>query len=277
MDKNDLNRLVEKTRWLRLAYLDMVMSGGQGHIPSGFSMAEILVALYYSGFVNYRHGEPLFEDRDRVIISKGHAAPILYPILADIGYFDSKELRSFTKEGGLLSMYPDPKIPGIECVSGSLGHGIGLASGILVGSNTRQSERFRTYVVIGDGECYEGSVWESAFFAAANKISALTVIVDANQYCILGSIEECLTQGNLTEKWRSFGWDTYDVNGHSFQELNEAFIASSRTDMPSVIVARTLKGKGVSFMEGRHLWHNRVPNEHEYILAKEELMKGGLQ
>ena len=135
-----------------------------------------------------------------------------------------------------------------------------MASGLLIGAATPRAEKFRAYVVLGDGECYEGSIWEAAFFSAAKKISSLTVIVDANQYCILGSIEECLSQGSLGEKWKAFGWDTHEVNGHSISEVYAALVASEKSNQPSVIVAHTLKGKGVSFMEGKHLWHNRVPN-----------------
>jgi len=273
----DFEVLKEKAKWLRLSYLDMVMNAGQGHIPSGFSMVEILISLYYSGLVKYSSKDPNDEYRDRVIVSKGHAAPVLYPVLADLGYFDTDNLNSFTQENSLLSMYPDPKIPGIECVSGSLGHGIGLASGITVGMGNLKGDKFHTYVILGDGECYEGSVWESAFFAAAKNIESITVIVDANQYCILGSIEECLSQGDLKSKWEAFGWDAHQVNGHSIEELHTTLKNCKKTNKPSVIIANTLKGKGVSFMEGQHLWHNRTPNKQEYEIARTEILNGNIK
>lgn len=268
MNVNDLNA---KALWLRQQLFEMCMRQRQGHIPSSFSCAEILVTLYYGGVARWARGEPKHPDRDRVIVSKGHAAMALYPILADIGYFPPEELERFTRPDGLLGMYADFRIPGIEGISGSLGHGIGMASGFALAA--RQDGRdHRSFVILGDGECYEGSIWEAAMFAAHHRLDSLVAIVDRNKLCIMGATEDLLSLGDLEGKWRSFGWHAVSCDGHDVRALGEAFALAGRTGgKPLAIIADTVKGKGISFMEGRNEWHNRMPSEARIATARAEL------
>lgn len=267
----DLEQLVDRSRWLRRELFEMVVRQRDGHIPSSFSMAEILVSLYYGGVLRWRRREPQAPDRDRLIVSKGHAAMALYPILADLGYFPQSELERFTKPDGLLGMYADVRIPGIEGISGSLGHGLGMACGFAYAAR-RAGAAYRSFVVLGDGECYEGSVWESAMFAAHHGFDNVVAIVDRNALCILGETEGFVRLEPLDEKWRSFGWHVERVDGHSFSELLAAFSRIGHTGgKPLAIVADTVKGKGISFMEGRSEWHNRMPGEAQLAQARAEL------
>jgi transketolase len=263
--------LVERSQWLRRQIFEMVLRQRDGHVPSSFSMAEILVTLYYGGVLRWTRGAPTDPGRDRLIVSKGHAAMALYPILADIGYFPPEELDRFTQPGGLLGMYADVRVPGIEGISGSLGHGLGMACGFCYAARL-DGERHRSFVILGDGECYEGSVWESALFAAHQGFDNLVAVVDRNALCILGKTEELVRLEPLEEKWRAFGWHVERVNGHSFAELHDAFALAGRTNgKPLAIVADTVKGKGISFMEGRAGWHNKMPNEEQAAQARLEL------
>jgi transketolase len=267
----NINDLEDKALWLRQQVFDMVIRQKKGHIPSCYSCAEIMTALYYGGNVRYTAGNADDPDRDRVIISKGHAAMVLYPILADIGYYSAEELERFTQPGGLLGMYADFRIPGIEGISGSLGHGVGMGAGFCLAAR-QDKQDYRTFVLVGDGECYEGSIWESAMFAAHHRLDNLVVIVDRNQLCILGRTEDLLDQGDLEEKWRSFGWHSVSIDGHSFEEIQDALDRVGATDgKPLAIVANTVKGKGISFMEGRSEWHNRMPSDELIATARNEL------
>lgn len=266
-----INDLRNRSQWLRRQIFGMVTTAGQGHIPSSFSMVEILVSLYFGGVAHYTKGNPNDPKRDKIIVSKGHAAAALYPIFAEIGYFPREELDRFTLPGGLLGMYADFRVPGIEGISGSLGHGVGMGAGFSLVAR-QQSTNTRSFVILGDGECYEGSIWESALFAAHHRLDNLVVVVDRNQLCILGPTEECLQLGNLEDKWKSFGWETVSVNGHRYCELLDAFGKVGKTDgKPLAIIANTVKGKGISFMEGRSEWHNKMPSPEQKLSALSEL------
>ncbi len=267
----NLNDLEAKAHWLRQELFEMVMRQKKGHIPSCYSCAEIMVALYYGGVANITEGNPDDPNRDRIIVSKGHAAMVQYPILADLGFFPKSELEHFTEPGGLLGMYADFRIPGIEGISGSLGHGVGMGAGFAMAAR-QDKQDYLSFVILGDGECYEGSIWESAMFAAHRKLDNLVAIIDRNQLCILGKTEELLELGDMEAKWRSFGWDAVTVDGHSFDELMPAFDRIGKTDgKPLAIIANTVKGKGISFMEGRPEWHNRMPNDEQIAQARSEL------
>jgi transketolase len=256
-----INDLEDKALWLRRALWDMVMGQRKGHIPSTYSCTEIMVSLYYGGVAKVSPDNPDDPSRDRIIVSKGHAAMVQYPILADLGYFDESELGRFTQPGGLLGMYADFRIPGIEGISGSLGHGVGMGAGFALAAR-QDGHDYKTFVIVGDGECYEGSIWESAMFAAHHKLDNLVTIVDRNELCILGKTEDLLELGDMEAKWQSFGWEAATVDGHSFDELMTAFGKMGKTNgKPLAIIANTVKGKGISFMEGRSEWHNRMPNE----------------
>ncbi|MEE2746191.1 MAG: transketolase [Pseudomonadota bacterium] len=266
-----INNLEEKASWLRRELWKMVIRQKSGHIPSSFSCVEIIVSLYYGGAAKVFRGKPEHPERDRIIVSKGHAAMVQYPVLADLGYFRKSELKKFTQPGGLLGMYADVNIPGIEAISGSLGHGVGIGSGYALAAKMDNAD-YKTFVVVGDGECYEGSIWESAMFASHHKLENLIVIVDCNELCILGRTKDLLDLGDLADKWRSFGWKSVCVDGHSFKELSSALSSVGQTDsQPLCIIANTVKGKGISFMEGLAEWHNRMPNQRQEAIARAEL------
>lgn len=263
--------LERRARWLRQEIFEMVIAAEQGHVPSSFSMAEILVALYYGGVARIFPGEPHHPRRDRLLVSKGHAAHALYPIFADLGFFPAEELTRFTQPDGLLGMYADFRTPGIEGISGSLGHGVGMGAGITLAAR-QNNEDHRAFVIVGDGECYEGSIWESALFAAHHRLDKLVTIVDRNQLCILGRTEDCLQLGDLAGKWSAFGWAVTEADGHDFASLSAAFAQIGHTDgKPLAIIAHTVKGKGISFMEGKAGWHNKMPDAELLAQARAEL------
>jgi transketolase len=267
----NVEALIARSQWLRQSLFEMVMRKKAGHLPSSFSMVEILVSLYYGGVARVTRGDPKDPGRDRILVSKGHAAMAQYPILADYGFFPESELERFTEPGGLLGMYADFRIPGIEGISGSLGHGVGMGAGIALAARN-DGHAHRAFIILGDGENYEGSIWESAMFAAHHRLDNLVVIVDRNQLCILGRTEELLQLGDLEAKWRSFGWEAATVNGHSYKSLLAAFEKIGDTGgKPYVIIADTVKGKGVSFMEGRAEWHNRMPDDALIAQARADL------
>lgn len=265
----EIQNLVDKSQQLRIKLFDLVMQDMRGHIPSSYSCLEIVINLFYGGVLKYSIQKS--DDRDRLIVSKGHAAMVLYPILAELGYFDKSELKRFTKPDGLLRMYADHSIPGIEAVSGSLGHGLGLSAGYALAAKNDE-KAYRSFVIIGDGECYEGSVWESAMFAAHHQLDNLVAIIDVNQLCIMGRTEECVNQGSIEDKFKAFGWETISVDGHSHTQLQNAFtIMNHKNGKPKAIIANTVKGKGISFMESQPLWHNKMPTPDQIEQAYEEL------
>ena len=240
--------LIERSGWLRKQLFEMVMRTKKGHVPSSFSAVEILIALFYGGILRYQTGRPADPLRDKIIVSKGHAAMALYPILADIGFVPAAELENFTRKDCLLRMYADPGIPGIDSISGSLGHGLGIGAGMALAAKQDGRDQ-RSFVIVGDGECYEGSVWESALFASHQRLDNLIGIVDRNRLAIMGPTENLLKLDSLEEKFRSFGWEAVTINGHSYREIVGAFRRIGHTNgRPLAIVANTVKGKGISFM-----------------------------
>ena len=268
---NDKNKLKEKSLWLRKEIFEMVVSVNQGHIASALSQCEILISLFYGGILNYKIGSPTWEDRDRLIISKGHSAMGVYPILSDIGYFEKSELKKYGTPEGILRIYGDKSIPGIDSTSGSLAQAPGIACGIGVAAKA-DNKNINTFIILSDGEHYEGSLWESALFASHNKLDNLIFVVDRNKQIILGKSEDCLSLEPLNEKWKSFGWNVYEVNGHDYSELlvslNQCKV---RNGKPSVIIANTIKGKGISFMEDVTRWHNTMPNQEQIKIARKDL------
>jgi transketolase len=255
-----MSALIERSAWLRKELFRMVMRTKKGHIPSSFSCAEILIALFYGGILRYQKGRPSDPLRDRIIVSKGHAAMALYPILADLGFVPAAELENFTRKDCLLRMYADPSIPGIDSISGSLGHGLGIGAGMALAAKQDGRDQ-RAFVIVGDGECYEGSVWESAVFAGHQRLDNLVGIVDRNRMAIMGPTENLLQLGSLEDKFRSFGWETVSINGHSYREILDVLERIGETGgRPLAIIANTVKGKGISFMENKSEWHNRMPD-----------------
>ncbi|MES2963070.1 MAG: transketolase [Bdellovibrionota bacterium] len=262
--------LIRKSQWLRKELFDLVVKKQKGHIPSSYSINEMLIALYYGGYVQSPAG-PKDPNRDRVIISKGHAAMALYPILIDKGYVPGSETAKFTDADGMLRMYADPSIPGIESVTGSLGHGVGIACGYALAAKC-DGAKYSTYVIAGDGECYEGSIWETALFAAHHKLNNFCLIVDRNGLCIMDATENCVKMDPLDEKFRSFGFDVRKIDGHRYSQILPALndFEARKSDRPMAIIMDTVKGKGISFMEGKAGWHNKMmsPQETEKALAE---------
>lgn len=264
--------LIKKTAWLRREAFELVARSKKGHYPSSASCTELVVALYYGGFLKYNAQNPKDPDRDRLFISKGHAGMVLYPILEELGFVPKGELHKFTKPEGVFRFYPDPSIPGIEAITGSLGHGMGLAAGHCLAAK-RDGRNIRSFVIIGDGECYEGSTWETALFAAHQQLDNLVVMVDRNGCIIMDHTEKCVKLAPMADKWRAFGFHTIEIDGHSMDEVTKALAeaTSGKIKGPVCIVANTVKGKGISYMENRPDWHNRMPTEEQTAQARQEL------
>lgn len=261
------------TRKIRGKVLDMDYAAQVAHLASALSSVDILAVLFYK-ILKIDPKNPKYPDRDRFILSKGHAAMALYATLSYKGFIPEEMLGTFGKPGTSLAEHPDPNICGIEATTGSLGHGLSLGIGMALAGRIQQ-RNYRVYVLMSDGECNEGSVWEAAMFAPAHKLENVTAIVDFNKWQATGRSTEILSLEPLAAKWESFGWNTYEVNGHNLEELSE--ILNNIPDgsgKPVAIIAHTVKGKGVSFMEDDNNWHYRVPNEDELNKAKKEL---GLQ
>jgi transketolase len=265
-----IKELEEKARWVRRRTFEMVISAGSGHLGGSFSSTDILVALYYGGVLAHDPSNPNWDGRDRLIASKGHSSLALYPILADRGYFPIADLEGFNDEGSTLGGHPDTRTPGIETVTGSLGHGLGIGAGLALGMR-RNGESSGTYVLIGDGESQEGAIWESAMFASQHNLSRLTVIVDNNGVSATDHTANTIKVEPVVDKWAAAGWDVRPVDGHSMAELLEAFSGEGTSGRPKAIVAKTVKGKGVSFMEDTAAFHHGLPSGDQIELARAEL------
>ena len=242
------------------------------HLGSCLSCVEMLVTLYWQE-LRIDPSRPDDPDRDRFLLSKGHAAPILFQVLGERGFFPLERLEDFGKAGSVFHEHP-PKpgyIPGIEAATGSLGHGLPMALGMALAARIQQRP-IRCYALLSDGECNEGSIWEAAMLAAAQKVSTLTAIIDYNKWQATGRSQEIMALDPLAAKWEAFGWHTQEINGHDFEAIKAALdTARAERQRPSVIVAHTVKGKGVSFMEDDNNWHYRTPNADELAAAIAEL------
>lgn len=270
MDKK-IRILKKKAKWVRSQVLEMIVSAHKGHIGGAFSCTDILVTLYYGSILRFNPKNPNWNKRDRFILSKGHSGVALYAVLADLGFFPRSELRLFC-QNSLLGGHPDSKIPGVEVDTGSLGHGLGIASGLALSAKLDKKDHM-VVVLLGDGECYEGSVWEAAIFAAHHKLNNIVAIIDRNHQCVTDFTENCNSLEPLFNKWESFGWNVKTIDGHSFEELLSVFedFRSCKSPKPLMIIAHTVKGKGVSFMEGKIAWHHSIPSGENLELARKEL------
>ncbi len=270
--QRNITALKDKAREIRAAVLEMIVGANKGHIGGALSCTDILVALYYGGVLRVDPANPRWAGRDRFILSKGHSASALFAILADLGFFEKTTLTTYCKNGTLLGGHPDRRVPGIETDTGSLGHGLGIGVGMAL-SAKMNGENHRVVVLLGDGECCEGSVWEALVFASHHKLENLTLVIDRNRQCVLDFTEDCAPLNPLNSRLKAFGCEVREVDGHSFEELLDIFdlMSSRRSRKPLAIVANTIKGKGVSFMEGRIKWHHSVPSGQELIQAKREL------
>ena len=252
---------------LRIEIVKMVKRSGEGHIPSSFSIVDILDHLY-GKVLNVRPDEPDWEGRDYFILSKGHGCGAFYAVLHKYGFLTDQDIEDYSTSKGILGGHPDATIvPGAEASTGSLGHGFPTAVGIALGLKIQNKEN-RVFALLGDGESQEGTIWEAANIAANRGLTNLCAIVDWN-----GSAAQLMPIDDLPAKWTAFGWETYVLDGHSISDFNEIFsqISSSSSIKPKVIIAKNIKGKGVSITEGHGPWHHKVPNDEEMKLILEEL------
>jgi len=266
----DLNELA---RSLRLDVLDITTHARSGHPSSSFSAVEILTALYFGGILRYRSQDPGWPERDRFILSKGHAAPLLYSVLARASYFERELLWRLRQVDSPVEGHPvQGRLPGIETTSGSLGKGISVGLGHVLGGRMN-GLNYRVYVVLGDGECEEGQIWEAAIAAAHFKADNLVAIVDYNKYQETGPISREMALEPFVEKWRAFGWNVEEVDGHDIRAIVAKLEAvRAVTGQPSVIIAHTVKGKGVSFVEADYTFHGRALTPEQAEKAREEIL-----
>jgi transketolase len=256
-----IEKLKEKSHEIRKNTLEMCIEARKGHVTSCLSCADILVALYYGGILKYNSSDPEWENRDRFILSKGQASPVLYNILADVGFFDKSELNKFNRKNGIFAVHLQKDVPGVEITAGSLGQGFGIAAGLALGAKMN-NQLHNVYALLGDGECYEGSIWETAMFASHNRLNNLITIIDRNYLCVTDFTENLISLEPFDKKWESFGFNVIRIDGHSFQEIMRSFKdQKSRVfDRPTVIIADTIKGKGVDCLCYDPLWHGRSPS-----------------
>lgn len=266
--KDELIKIASK---LRLEILNMVTNANGGHIGGAFSVIDTLTALYMN-ILNHDPKNPSWESRDRLLYSKGHSCLALYTILAECGYFDYKLLEKYAIDGGAFAGHPEREfIPGVEITAGSLGHGHSLGVGIALAGKI-DSKDYRVFVVSSDGELNEGSTWEAIMSASQYKLDNLTMIIDYNKYISLGTINSIMNIDPLKKRFESFGWMVNEIDGHNMGEIVSSLEKIPfKKDKPSAIIAHTIKGKGVSFMENVPMWHFRAPNPNEAFQAKNEL------
>jgi transketolase len=267
-----VDELQQIARQLRLDILDMTTKAKSGHPSSSFSATEIVTVLYFGGVLHYRADEPNWPERDRFIMSKGHAAPLLYAALAQAGYFDRDMLWTLRQLDSPVQGHPiQGLLPGVEATTGSLGQGLSLGIGHVLG-NRLNKLNYRVYVLLGDGECEAGQVWEAAMAAAHFKADNLVAILDYNKYQETGPISREMALEPLVAKWQSFGWHVKEVDGHDVAALQDEFAAVANIKgQPSIIIAHTVKGKGVSFVEADYTFHGRALTPEQAELAREEL------
>lgn len=259
-------------RKIRETSVSMVYKAHASHIGGALSMADILAVLY-SDVLNQKPEEPQWPQRDRCLLSKGHACVSFYAVLAHTGYFPVEELDTYAQNGSSFLCHTTHHVPGVEISAGSLGHGLPMACGIALGARIK-GEKFKTYVILGDGEMDEGSNWEAFLFGAHHKLSSLCVIIDYNKIQSLGDTNNVLCLEPLAKKLEAFNWRVINVDGHDHEALKQAFDEfKSENGKPTVIIANTVKGKGVSFMENKLAWHYKSPDEEQYKQAIKEIEK----
>ena len=267
----NIEDLKQKAKEIRKDIIEEVYNAKSGHPGGSLSIADIMAVLYFNE-LKIDEKNPRWEDRDRVVLSKGHCSPALYAALAERGFFSKETLKSFRKIDSNLQGHPDlNKVQGVDMTSGSLGQGLSVANGMAI-SAKMDNKDYRVYVILGDGEIEEGQVWEAAMTANKYKLDNLCVIVDNNNLQIDGTIEEVMSSYPIDEKFKSFGFNVLNIDGNNIEEIINAFESAKKTkDKPTCIIAKTIKGKGVSFMENKAEWHGKAPNEEEYIQAMKEL------
>ena len=274
LSMEEKQRLQDLARELRLTVIDVMAWSGGAHVGGSLSIIDILTILYFK-YLKIDPANPKWEDRDRFILSKGHAAAGYIPVLAKRGYFPEETLKTFNHFGSPFAMHPDcNKVIGCDASAGSLGHGLSMAVGLGLGARYLKKD-WKTVCLMGDGECGEGSIWEAAMSAAHFKLGNVIGIVDRNRLMIDGKTEDVMALEPFADKWRAFGWDVVEIDGHDFDQLDEALShAWAATDQPVLIMANTIKGKGVDFMENNVVYHYASADSELCAKAKASIMKG---
>jgi len=264
--------LRNKAKWVRREVLEMCLAAGAGHIAPAYSCTDILIVLYQGGILRVNPKNPKWPERDRFIISKGQGCASLYAVLADMGFLPERELRTYCQLGTYLGGHSESNVPGVEAFTGSLGQGFSIGAGMALAAKM-DGKSYLTFVLLGDGELQEGSVWEAAMFAGHHHLNNLIAIVDRNKLQAINFTEDAMKLEPLAFKWEAFGWDVKVVDGHSFEDMLPLFrgLRSRNSDKPLVVIAKTIKGKGVSFMENKTIWHFRIPTGEEIAQARKEL------
>lgn len=271
MKLNEIEELKNKAKEIRKGIIEQVYSAQSGHPGGALSIADILTVLYFNE-MNINEKNPKWEERDRLVLSKGHASPALYSALANRGFFNIEKLKEFRKIDSYLQGHPDMKnIPGVDMTTGSLGQGLSAANGMAI-SGKLDKKNYRVYCILGDGEIEEGQVWEAAMAASKYKLDNLCVIIDNNNLQIDGEITKVMSPYPIDNKFRDFGFEIICIDGHNIEEIKSAFnVAKKIKGKPTCIIAKTIKGKGVSFMENQACWHGKAPNEEQYKIAINEI------
>lgn len=268
----DLKQLEQKCVFHRKKVLETCLKAETGHVTSSLSCIEILVTLYYQNYIRQNPNDPNDDDRDRFILSKAQASPLLYAILADLGYYDINELDKFAQKDGIFGVHLQHTVPGVESTAGALGHGLGLAAGIALRAKMDR-KLYLTYTLLGDGELYEGSIWESMKFASHNNLNNLVGIIDRNYLCTTDFTENIVELEPLEEKITSFGWNCIRIDGHNLEELDKALsnLRARPSRKPTMIICDTVKGKGLEVMSYKPLCHGVPPKGEDAEIAKKEL------
>lgn len=266
--------LKEISKSVRINIIEAVAAANSGHPGGSLSVADILTVLYFKK-MNINPENPKWEDRDRLVLSKGHVAPALYSVLAERGYFPKENLKTLRKLGSMMQGHPDMKsTPGVDMSTGSLGQGLSVANGMALTAKIDKKD-YKIYVILGDGEVQEGQVWEAAMSAAHYKLDNVIAFLDYNGLQIDGSNEEVMNIGSIYEKFASFGWNVIEIDGHDLEAIDNAVDKAKLVKgKPTIIIAKTVKGKGVSFMENQVAWHGAAPNEEQRKSAIEEIERG---
>lgn len=276
VDQATVELLEERSRWIRSEVVRLISIAKVGHYASAFSCTEILAALYY-GAMNLRRGEPDWPDRDRFMFGKGHAAVAQYPILADFDFLPTEVLDEYTRLGNPLGDHPDrTRVPGVDFSSGSIGHALSAGLGMCLAGRV-QGRDYNSFALLGDGEQNEGQVWEAAMSAAHHKVGRLIAIVDRNRYCLDGEVDEVMGIEPLADKWRAFGWEVHEVDGHDVAALCSLFRSlAQRTEptVPAAVIAHTVKGKGIPYMESEIGWHLGYLGPEDEAKAQEYIKAG---
>ncbi len=272
LSESEINEIKNYCKESRRNIIEMVYSAQSGHIGGSLSSCEILTVLFHKCMNNVLDWKesPDYEKRDRFVLSKGHISPLLYSVMSQIGYINKEELKTFRKLGTRLQGHPTTILPGIEIPTGSLGQGLSFACGIAMSLKLDKNPA-NVFVLLGDGEIQEGNVWEAFMQGSHRNLNNLVAIIDRNMLQIDGNTENVMALGDISAKLTSFGWNVTEIDGHNIEQIYEAIENAKKSDKPSVIVANTIKGKGVSFMENNPGWHGTAPKEPDYLKAIEEL------